>query len=84
MSPIILNSAGLVFDIVGAVLIWIFVVEINFASKEKYLKGNAAIELFDPTPDKIAAYKRNVLMSRVGMVSLIIGFILQLASNFCK
>ena len=84
MLPTLLNSTGLVFDIVGAILIWFFVAEVNFASKEEYLKGNAALVLDDPTPDKIAAFKRNTLMSRVGMVSLVIGFILQLASNFYK
>lgn len=84
MTSMLLNSIGLVFDIVGAVLIWFFVAEINFANKEFYLQGDAVIDLEDPSPEKIKAFKRNIMLSRIGIVALVVGFIFQLASNLWK
>ena len=77
-----ITAIGLVFDIAGAVLLWQFVVEINFADKANYLKGNATLDLADPTPEQIQKYKRNILVSRAAIVLLILGFILQLIGNY--
>jgi len=77
-----ITAIGLVLDIVGAVLLWQFIVEINFADKADYLKGNATLILADPTPEEIQKYKRNIFVSRAAIVFLVLGFILQLIGNY--
>jgi hypothetical protein len=34
-----LNTAGIMLTIIGALLIWFFLGELNFAKKDEYLKG---------------------------------------------
>jgi len=34
-----LNTAGIILRIIGALLIWFFLGELNFAKKDEYLKG---------------------------------------------
>ena len=82
MSSTDINSLGLVLDIIGALLIWQFVAEVNFADKAGYVKGHATLALLDPTPEQIRSYKLRLLMSRIGIFLLIAGFVLQLASNY--
>lgn len=77
-----ITAIGLVLDIAGAVLLWQFVVEINFADKADYLKGNATLNLADPTPEQIQEYKRNICVSRAAIALLILGFVLQLIGNY--
>jgi hypothetical protein len=79
-----ITAVGLVLDIIGAVLLWFFVVEINFADKADYLNGNATLNLADPTPQQIKRYKRNIMVSRFAILFLILGFIFQLIGNYVK
>lgn len=58
MNSVAINSLGLIFDIIGALMLWYFVVEINYADKIEFLKGNAVIDLKDPTPEQISSYRR--------------------------
>lgn len=77
-----ITAFGLLLDIVGAILLWHYVAEINFADKEEYLKGNALLELKDPTQEEINAFKKKILFTRVGIALLVIGFTLQLIGNY--
>ena len=77
-----ITAIGLALDIIGALLLWKYVVEINFADKKDYLKGNATLVLADPTPEQIRRYKRNITLSRFGIGLLIAGFFLQLIGNY--
>lgn len=77
-----ITALGLVFDIIGALVIWHYVAEINFADKADYLKGNATLILADPNPEQIRSYKWKILMSRIGIALLITGFCLQLIGNY--
>ena len=76
-----LNSIGLMADIVGAVMLWYFVVEIRLVDIASYRKGHARLELIDPSPEDVRAYARAVLLSRVGIVLIVLGFVLQLVGN---
>ena len=76
------TAIGLVLDIIGALLLWRYVVEINFADKEDYLKGSATLVLADPTPESIQRYKRNITLSRIAIGLLVAGFIFQLIGNY--
>jgi hypothetical protein len=82
MNSVAINSLGLMLDIIGALMLWYFVVEINYADKIEFLKGNAVIDLADPTPGQVSRYKRKMFLSRVGVGLLVLGFVLQLASNY--
>lgn len=76
------SSVGLILDIVGALLLWRYVAEIDFAEKDEFLKGNAVLNVADPTPEEIRSYKRNVFISRIGVALLVIGFSLQVVGNY--
>ena len=77
-----ITALGLTLDIIGAVLLWRYVVEINFADKEAYLQGHATLALVDPTPKQIQRYKNAIACSRIAIVFLVAGFILQLIGNY--
>jgi hypothetical protein len=77
-----LSVIGLTLDIIGVVLLWFFVAEINFADKKDYLEGNATLTVEDPTPEEIKSYKRKILITRIAMAMIVIGFILQFIGNY--
>ena len=68
--------------IIGALLIWIFIGELNFANKEEYLKGHGRIDNVDPTPKDIKKLKRNICLSRMGMPLIVVGGFLEILSNY--
>jgi hypothetical protein len=82
MNSACINSLGLIFDIVGALLLWYFVPEIDLLDKAALLKGRATLVLADPNQQQVNAYKRRVRLSRAGVILLVLGFILQLVSNY--
>jgi len=72
-----LNSIGLVLDIVGAIILF------KYGIPEKIDKdGNVHLLLEDVDEDEIKKAKKYKLYSRIGIMLLIIGFSLQLISNF--
>ena len=84
MDRTTLNSIGLVLDIIGALMLWRFVAEIAFADRDEFLKGHGQLRVFDPTPEQIGAFKRNMLFSRIGIGLLVVGFLFQLLSNYVR
>ena len=78
MSSIALSPLGLIVDMIGAVLLWHFVVAVKLLDEARYLKGRASLRLLDPTSEQIRAYKKRLLMSRVGIGLLIAGLTRQL------
>lgn len=84
ISGKLLTDIGLVLDIVGAFLLWKFVVEINFTDKEQWLSGNAVLVVSDPTPEQIKKFRRNMVISRLAICLLIAGFAFQLLGNQVK
>jgi len=75
----LVNSIGLVCDIIGAVLIW------RYGLPEPISRSGAVhltLEQSDET--EIAKAKRYDCIARCGIVSLVSGFVLQLVSNFLR
>jgi hypothetical protein len=71
------NSAGLVLDIIGAVLLWLYALpEVIQRAPQGHFFG-------EPPPaselEKARRYDRN---AKVGLLLLITGFALQLVSNY--
>jgi hypothetical protein len=76
MNPTLINSIGLIFDIVGAVLIWKYVPTFWELNKNGDMM---------PSDDK--EYRCSKCLSQVGLAAVIIGFAFQLLSNImhlCK
>jgi hypothetical protein len=77
----IVNAAGLVFDIAGAVLIFIYGLPKWIPRDNEQLIVDGG-NISDPKPEtKLDSYTRN---NRIGLVFLITGFLLQLISDFIK
>ena len=79
-----LSTAGIIFTIIGALLIWFFLAELNFAKKDEYLKGIGEIEVPNPTPEDIEKFKRNICLSRIGIGLIVVGGFLEISSNYCE
>jgi len=79
MTATIVNSAGLVFDIIGALLIWK-----NSLPPEISRDGttNIVCEQIDESEKKEA--KKMDSLSKIGALFLAAGFGLQLLSNFLR
>ena len=79
MTATILNSAGLVFDIIGALLIWK-----NGLPPEISRDGtsNLVCQQTDESEKKKA--KKMDTLSKIGALALAAGFGLQLLSNFLR
>ena len=82
MNSACINSLGLIVNIVGALMLWYFVPEINLVDKAALAKDHTTLVLADPNQQQINAYKRRVFLSRAGVILLVFGFILQLVSNY--
>lgn len=74
---ILINSAGLVADIIGAIMLW------RFGLPEEFSRSGA-VHLIAEQPDEAerAKAKHYDVLAKVGIGLLIAGFSLQLASNF--
>ncbi len=70
--PKIINSIGLLFDIVGALLVWKFGLPKGFTES-----GHHIFEFMSVEPSA-KSYKR---WANVGIALLVLGFALQLTSN---
>ncbi len=73
------NSLGLIFDIAGAALLFYFGLPAE-------VSRDGAFRLIpnQPNPDEVAKARRYDWWARVGLVALVLGFALQLGSNFMK
>lgn len=69
----LLNSLGLLLDISGAVLLWLYGVPAPYTSD-----GTAIVEATDKTGNA----KKYIQRSHIGFFLIILGFIFQLISNF--
>jgi hypothetical protein len=77
----IINSIGLLFDIGGAILIFIYGLAPHIKESmdgQLYMHSGEGVEL-----ERIKTKKFRIL-SYLGLTFLILGFLLQLVSNFIK
>jgi len=75
------NSVGIIFSTIGALLVWHFLTELNFADKEAYIRGEGSLVIPSPNDKDIKRFKRSVFLSKMGLGFIIIGGILQILSN---
>lgn len=77
MNSIDLNSLGLSFDIIAGLLLW------KYGLPESInRKGMSFLALESTDKDEIKKAKKYDILSRIGVVLLILGFALQLISNY--
>jgi len=77
----LLNVFGVATSAIGSVVLWYFIVELNFFSKEHFLKGEAVLDLSDPVDKEIARYNSNRKMSKLGIALILVGGLLQIAAS---
>ena len=77
-----INSAGVFLSAVGAFLVWFFIAELNFADRDEYLKGRGRVTIPDPSSAEIKRLKMRIRFSRVGLILILIGGLLQIISNY--
>ena len=80
MDPDIINSIGLSLDIAGVILMFIYGLPAGIAHE-----GDAAGMRWAPPDDEVEReskrWGRYKLLARLGLVLLVAGFVLQIASN---
>jgi hypothetical protein len=84
MSSAMLNSLGLVLDIIGAMLLWHYVADASFKQRDMKPGAMHMLELGEVTVEEARAFQIAKWMSRLGIALLILGFILQLWSDWVK
>jgi len=77
LSAKIVNSAGLVFGIVGSLLVWKFGLPSDINRH-----GESALLLEGTDQNQVSLAKKYDRWAKVGLICLAIGFALQLISNF--
>lgn len=77
MNAINLNSLGLFLDIIAGLLLWKYGLPENINRK-----GMSFLALESTDKDEVEKAKKYDILSRLGVVLLILGFALQLISNY--
>ncbi len=78
MTPVEVNSLGLLLDIFGVSLIW------KYGLGQPLEILNADGKAFNIALGSRSKLKLNKIMDRMGLILLIVGFSLQLVSNYMK
>ena len=77
-----INSIGLFLDIVGVILLFLFGLPNYVNPGGKNVDALSEIACGSTTPEGINRWKRHRWLSRVGLVLLISGFMVQIVSNY--
>ena len=78
MTPLEVNSLGLLLDIVGVLLIW------KYGLGQPLEVKNSAGKVFNIALGSQSKFTLNKIMDRMGLILLVVGFSLQLVSNYMK
>ena len=81
MDSATINSIGLVLDIIGVILLFLYVLP-NYVNQAGEVNALKEIACSGPTPEGMKLWKRHRWLSFVGLALLIGGFALQIASNY--
>lgn len=86
MTPLMLNTIGLVLDIIGAVLLWRFVADNSVKWDGEFKAGESrTLSVGDEiTEAEAKAYLWAGHLSRLGIGLLVAGFLLQLAAAWLR
>jgi hypothetical protein len=77
-----LNSLGVTLATIGVFLVWYFIGQLNFADRDTFLKGNGKLIVPTVTTEMIKKLRIEMLLSKLGLALIVIGGILQIASNY--
>lgn len=77
-----INSLGILSSTIGSFLVWRYLTEINFADKEKFLKGEGVLTVPNPSKEDVTKFKRSLFLSETGLLLILLGGILQIISNY--
>jgi hypothetical protein len=79
MNSANLNSIGLLLDIVGAILIYKF----GFPFMDVFPDDGGGLNLYESSDVKRSKrIRRDKVLAKSGLVAMILGFIVQLTSNY--
>ena len=81
MDSATINSIGLFLDIIGVILLFRYGLP-NYVNPAGEVNALEEIACSAPTPEGMKLWKRHWWLSVVGLVLLIVGFVLQIASNY--
>lgn len=77
MTNVDINTLGLIFDIIGVIILFKFGLP---SDVNKY--GEVSLLLEDNDTDEIKKWRRYDCWSKIGLISILFGFILQIVSNY--
>lgn len=77
-----LNTLGILSTVIGGYLVWRYLTVISFVDHDEYLKGRGVLSVPNPTPADVRRYVRSIWLSKLGLVLIVIGGLLQIASNY--
>lgn len=77
-----INTLGVALATIGAFLVWYFIAELNFSDKDAFLQGEGMRTIPKPTPADIKLFKLKIFISRLGLLLIVIGGLLQIISNY--
>ena len=81
MDSATINSIGLFLDIIGVSLLFRYGLP-NYVNPAGVVNALEEIACSGPTPEGMKLWKRHRWLSVVGLALLIVGFALQIASNY--
>ncbi len=59
-------------------------IELNFADKEAFLRGEGMLAVPNPNPLDINRFKRSIALSKAGLMLILIGGLFQVVSNYLQ
>ena len=79
-TPVLIDTLGLLIDIVGVLLLWVF----GFPAAEISRVGKDNVGVSNREDGQIATPKVYESRARLALSLILIGFVLQMISNFLK
>lgn len=77
-----INTLGIFLTTVGSFLVWRYLTELNWADKNAFLRGEGRMVIPCPSKKEINKFKRQLMLSKLGLGSILIGGAFQILSNY--
>lgn len=77
-----INTLGIILATGGSFLVWRYLTELNWADKEAFLRGEGVMTVPSPTKDEIKKFKLQLRLSKLGLVMILVGGLVQIVSNY--
>jgi hypothetical protein len=79
-----INTIGIILTIVGSFLVWKYLTELSWADKEAYIRGEGILTIPSPTEADIKKFRRQLCLSKIGLIIIVLGGTLQIISNYYR